>query len=84
MSKRSLIIFGAALAFAIRTVARPDAVSLAATLIFLSAHYVDRFFSAERIDSKAMAKVAELEDTMKQMRSDMSAIKLGQGIRGGR
>jgi hypothetical protein len=81
LSKRSVIIFSAALIFAARTAWFADPVSLVATLIFLSANYIDEFFSSERIDSKAMTKVAELEKTLTEMRSDMTAIKLAQGLR---
>lgn len=79
---RGTIIFGAALAFAARTVLFADPISLLATLIFLSAHYVDRFFGVDRVESKAIARVEALESDLKTIKNDMSHMKLAAGIRG--
>jgi hypothetical protein len=79
---RSAIIFAVALAFAARSLWFADFVSLGATLIFLSAHYVDRFFGADRFESKAVARVATLEEELKVMKSELGQIRLAAGIRG--
>ena len=84
MSRRSQIIFGLALLFAARTVWRPDAVSFLAMLTFLAAHYADRFFSAERVDSKALTRVGVIEQELKQVRTEITTVKLAQGMRNGR
>jgi septation ring formation regulator EzrA len=79
---RAPAIFIVALAFAVKTAVFGDIVSLLGATLFLSAHYADRFFGAERIEKKVEAKLKAYEDEIKGIRNDISRIGLTMGIRG--
>lgn len=84
MTHRGYVIFGAALVFACRTAWFADPVSFLATMLFLAAHYADRFFGSERFESKSLARLTAAEDELKSLKNEMSQIKMLSGIRGGR
>lgn len=81
---RSAVIFGLALAFALKTAFKGDVVSLLSTLTFLTCHYLDRYLGAERVEAKIQAKLQAYEEEIKSIKTDISRIGLTMGIRGGK
>lgn len=79
---RSPAIFIAAMAFAVKAAVFGDLIALVAMVTFLTCHYLDRFFSAERVDSKALTQVKAFEEEIKSLRNDISRISMTMGIRG--
>lgn len=79
---RSEFIFGAAFVFAVETAVRPSPTFLAATFLFLSAHYVDRFYGMERANKKVEEKLKDYEEELKGIKNDLTRIGLSMGIRG--
>lgn len=80
---RDGVIFSLGLLFSVKAVTFTDAASVALALAFLAVHMVDRFYSAERVEAKIVARVTALEDTHKSFREDLSHVKLSQGMRSG-
>lgn len=81
---RNEVIFGLALAFAVKAIVHPDIASVAGLVLFLSAHYVDRFFSSERAEEKVVKRIADFEGEIKVIKDQVTRIALSVGIRGGK
>jgi len=79
---RDSVLFGTSLLFAAVTVVTREMVPLLATALFLSGHYLDRFFGVDKVDSKALGRVAVMEADFKALKDEISTIKLAAGIRG--
>ena len=84
MSLRSKVIFLLALLFAAKALIRPDYASVCGLLLFIACHYVDRFFSDERVESKVVGRVKALEEAQKVLRDEMTRMNVNFGIRGSR
>lgn len=78
---RGEIIFGAAACFAVKSLILPDFASVAGLILFLGAHYADRFFGSERVESKALARMTALESELKAVKQDISRLSMSVGIR---
>lgn len=81
---RSETIFVLALAFALKSIVHPDTASVCGLVLFLGAHYVDRFFDKSRAESQVAHKFQAFEDEMKVFKQELSRISMTVGIRGQR
>ena len=79
---RGEIIFGLALVYALKSIIRPDLASVAGLILMLGAHYVDRYFSADRVERKIIARVAAIEEDAKNTKNDIARVSMSLGIRG--
>lgn len=80
---RSAAIFTVAGLFALKSLVRPDFASVIGFALCLGAHYVDRFFSAERIEKQLEARMKEFEDQLKHANQEIGHVKMAAGIRTG-
>lgn len=78
---RGEIIFATAILFAARAVIQPNVVHMLGSLIFISAHYLDRFFDTARAESKLIAKVASYEQEVADLKVLVGRVSLTMGIR---
>lgn len=78
---RGVAIFSAAGLFALKSLGMPDAVSIIGFALCLGAHYVDRFFSAEREEVKINKRIKDMEETLKIVAADVTHVKMAAGIR---
>lgn len=79
---RNEVIFGLSLIFALKSIVLPDIASVAGLILFLGAHYLDRFFSAERAEAKVISRMQAVEDELKVVKEGISRVSLSIGIRG--
>ena len=80
---RSVAVFAFAGVFAAKSLWQPDYASVIGFALCLGAHYVDRFFSAERIEKKIEARMKEFEDGLKHANQEIGHVKMASGIRTG-
>lgn len=78
---RGEVIFTLALLFAVKAIIFPDVAAVCGVVLFLVAHYVDRFFDSERVESKIIKRVQAVEEDHKTLKQDISRLNLSVGIR---
>lgn len=67
------LIFGLAIAFALKAVATADWLSAGLAVTFFVAHHVERFLSAQSVETQVRAKVAEVETSVNKRTDDIEA-----------
>ena len=74
------MIFGLAIAFSIKAVATSDWISAALSVVFFTAHHIERFFSASSVEAELKKKVADVEEALRLTITEVSHVKMSQGI----
>ena len=67
------VIFGLAIAFALKAVATADWLSAGLATLFFTAHHIERFFSSQSVEAQVRARVNEIEASVTKKVADIEA-----------